>query len=215
MTFEPSQDFNAVIAAIDAVNAQDPRSTEVDGQSRPYETVYAERMTATLDQIYPNASELLRIAARSQHIRRWDIPRDSHPMGREGYQKWRLSLRKMHSELVGGIMAEHGYSEEDIAQVGTFLRKEQLKKHPDSQALENVVDVVFLGYYWDDFVAKYSHYDDDKLIDIVGKTLLKMSTTGHQAALALDLPEKTTRIVLAAVELKKDQLAALAKREVS
>lgn len=215
MAFTPSPKFEAVIAAIDAENAQDPRRTEVDGESRPYESVYAERMTRHLGIIYPDASELLRIAARAQHIRRWDIPRDSHPTGRAGYQKWRLSLRKMHSEIVGGVMREKGYSAEDIAQVGVFLRKEQLKKHPDSQALENVVDVVFLAYYWDDFVAKYPHYDDDKLIDIVGKTLLKMSTTGHQAALALDLPAETTRIVLAAVELKKDALAALAKREVS
>lgn len=215
MTFEPSQNFNAVIDAIDAVNAQDPRSTEVDGQSRPFESVYAERMTATLDQLYPDASELLRIAARAQHIRRWDIPRDTHPTGRQGYQKWRLSLRKMHAEIVGEIMLENGYDAEDIAQVGVFLRKEQLKKHPDSQALENVVDVVFLAYYWDDFVAKYNDYDDDKLIDIVGKTLRKMSTTGHQAALALDLPEATQRIVLAAVDREKDALAALAKREVS
>jgi len=215
MAFKPTQNFNAVIAAIDEVNAQDPRSTEVGGQSHPFESVYADRMTATLDQLYPNASELLRIAARAQHIRRWDIPRDSHPTGREGYQKWRLSLRKMHSELVGAIMLENGYAQSDVDQVGVFLRKEQLKKHPDSQALENVVDVVFLAYYWDDFVAKYSDYDDDKLIDIVGKTLRKMSTKGHQAALALDLPEATTRIVLAAVEREKDALAALAKREVS
>ena len=215
MTFKPSTNFNAVIAAIDAVNSQDPRSTEVDGQSRPYESVYAERMTATLGQLYPDASELLRIAARAQHIRRWDIPRDSHATGREGYHKWRLSLRKMHSELVGAIMLENGYDAADVDQVGVFLRKEQLKKHPDSQALENVVDVVFLGHYWDEFYAKYPHYDDDKWIDIVGKTLRKMSSTGHKAALALDLPEETTRIVLAAVEREKDALAALAKREVS
>ena len=215
MAFTPSPKFEAVIAAIDAENAQDPRRAEVDGESRPYESVYAERMTRHLDKIYPDASELLRIAARAQHIRRWDIPRDSHPTGRTGYQKWRLSLRKMHSELVGEIMQKNGYDADDIAQVGVFLRKEQLKKHPDSQALENVVDVVFLAYYWDDFVAKYNHYDDDKLIDIVGKTLRKMSTTGHQAALALDLPEATLRIVLAAVEREKDALAALAKREVS
>ena len=79
--------------------------------------------------------------------------------------------------------------------------------------MENVVDVVFLDYYWDDFVGKYPHYDDDKLIDIVGKTLRKMSSAGHQAALELDLPAETARIVLAAVEREKDTLAAMAARE--
>lgn len=214
MTFTPSPQFDAVIAAIDAVNAEDPRSIETAGQSRPYESVYAERMTETLNGLYPDASELLRIAARAQHIRRWQIPRNTFPKNREGYQKWRLGMRKLHAEIVGGIMAEYGYSAGDIELVGKFLRKEQLKKNADSQALENVVDVVFLNYYWDEFVGRYPDYDDDKLIDIVGKTLRKMSSHGHQAALALDLPEATRRIVLAAVERERDTLAALAKHEV-
>jgi hypothetical protein len=38
-----------------------------------------------------------------------------------------------------------------------------------------------------------------------------MSPKGHQAALALDLPERTRRLVLAAVEREKDTLAKLAK----
>ena len=214
-TTTTSKQFVAVIAAIDAANAEDSRVTIVDGEAYPFESVYADRMTETLEKLYPDASELLRIAARAQHIRRWEIPRDKYPKNREGYQEWRLELRKMHAELVGAIMAENSYSADDIERVGMFLKKEKLKKDVESQALENVVDVVFLAYYWDDFAAKYSYYDDDKLIDIVGKTLLKMSTKGHQAALALDLPEDTKRIVLAAVEREKDRLSAMAKHEIS
>jgi len=214
MTYTTSKQFKTVIAAIDAANTEDTRVTVVDGKAHPFESVYADRMSETLEKLYPDASELLRIAARAQHIRRWEIPRDSYPKNREGYQKWRLELRKMHAELVGAIMAKNGYSENDIERVGMFLKKEKLKKDPQSQALENVVDVVFLAYYWDDFAAKYSHYDDDKLIDIVGKTLRKMSTKGHQAALALNLPTDTKRIVLAAVEREKDRLAVMAKHEI-
>lgn len=215
MSFQPSDKFNAVIAAIDAANAEDPRVTEVDGEKRPYEAVYAERMWEKLDELYPDAGELLRIAARAQHIRRWAIPRADYPEGKEGYQKWRLTLRQMHSDIVGAFMREAGYSDEEAEQVGAHLRKEQLKKNADSQALENVVDVVFLTYYWDEFLAKYAHYDDDKLVDIVGKTLRKMSSTGHKAALALDLDERTARIVGAALEREKKALEALAKHEVS
>ena len=213
MPFTPTEQFNAVIEAIDAVNAEDPRKITVDGVEHPFESVYADRMTETMHRMYPEASELLRIAARAQHIRRWQIPRDTYPRNKEGYQKWRLGMRKLHADLVGGIMKENGYSADDIALVGTFLRKERLKRDGDSQALENVVDVVFLDYYWDDFVTKFSDYDDDKLIDIVGKTLRKMSSHGHAAALALDLPPETARIVLAAVEREKDTLAAMAARE--
>ncbi len=213
MPFTSTDQFNAVITAIDAVNAEDPRKITVDGAKQPFETVYANRMTETLERMYPDASELLRIAARAQHIRRWQIPRDSYPRNKEGYQKWRLGMRKLHAQLVGGIMSSNGYSTDDIALVGSYLRKEALKRVDDSQALENVVDVVFLAYYWDDFVEKFSDYDDDKLIDIVGKTLRKMSSHGHAAALALDLPADTTRIVLAAVERESDFLAKMAERE--
>ena len=213
MPFTATDRFNAVIKAIDAVNAQDPRKITVNGTEQPFETVYANRMTETLEQMYADASELLRIAARAQHIRRWQIPRDTFPRNKEGYQKWRLGMRQLHAELVGGIMADNGYSSDDISDVGMFLRKERLKRVADSQALENVVDVVFLNYYWDDFVEKFSDYDDDKLIDIVGKTLRKMSSVGHATALALDLPPETARIVLAAVEREKDTLAKMAERE--
>ena len=107
-------------------------------------------------------------------------------------------------------MARNGYTASDIARVAMMIRKEQLKKDRDSQALENVVDVVFVEHYFDDFLAKYSGYDDDKIIDIVGKTLRKMSPKGHQVALALDLPERTRRLVTAAVERESDTLAKLA-----
>lgn len=205
-----SDRLEAVMAAIDSANSDDPRATVVDGQSRPYEIVYAERMTARLAVLYPQASEVLRIAARAQHIRRWDIPRGRYPEGRDGYNAWRKACREHHGEVVGKIMIAQGYEADDVAQVVKLIKKEQLKKDPESQALENVVDVVFVEHYFEDFIGKYSAYDDDKIIDIVGKTLRKMSPKGHQAALALDLPERTRRLVLAAVEREAATLAKLA-----
>ncbi|MGR3289568.1 MAG: DUF4202 domain-containing protein [Paracoccaceae bacterium] len=209
----PSPQFTAVLKAIDTTNALDPRTITVDGTKQPFESVYATRMTETLAQLYPDAPDLLRIAARAQHIRRWQIPRDTYPKTRPGYQKWRLELRQLHARLVGEIMADNGYSSDDIDQVGGYLRKEKLKKDAQSQALENTVAVVFLAHYWDDFAARHPQYDDDKLIDIVAKTLRKMSSHGHSAALALDLPAAARHIVLAAVEREKDTLAKMAERE--
>lgn len=205
-----SERFDAVIRAIDDANADDPRRTPVGGVERPYEVVYAERMTERLAAMYPDASELLRIAARAQHIRRWDIPRANYPEGRNGYNDWRKACREHHGEVISRIMGEHGYSPEDIARVVMLIKKEQLKKDRESQALENVVDVVFVDHYFDEFLGKYSHYDEDKVVDIVGKTLRKMSPKGHAAALALDLPERTRELIMKAVEREKDTLAKLA-----
>ncbi len=209
--FESTQLYTAVVAAIDAANADDSRAIVVEGVTRPYEVVYSERMTRRLEAMYPEASELLRIAARGQHVRRFDIPRSQFPEGRNGYNEWRRTCREHHATLLREIMSRHGYDSRDIEHVAKLVKKGQLKKDKESQALENVVDVVFLDHYFDEFYGKYSHYDDAKMIDIIGKTLRKMSPKGHQAALALNLPERTRKLVLAAVEREATALAALAK----
>ena len=203
--------FDAVIAEIDAANAADPRTVTIGGTARPFELVYAERMSERLAQIYPEASELLRIAARAQHIRRWDIARASFPEGRHGYNDWRKNCREHHAELVRAIMTRHGYGEDEIGRVAMLIRKEQLKKEKESQALENVVAVVFLEHYFEDFDSKHSDYDEAKVVDIIAKTLRKMSPRGHQAALALPLPERTRKLIAAAIEREAETLAALAK----
>ena len=56
----------------------------------------------------PKASEPLRLAARCQHLCRWMIPRDSYPMTRAGYLKWREDLKHFHAEKAGAILRELG-----------------------------------------------------------------------------------------------------------
>jgi hypothetical protein len=198
--------FEATIAALDAANADDPR--RIEGET--FECVYARRMSACLSRIYPEASELLKIAARAQHLRRWEIPRAAYPEGRHGYDAWRRACRSHHAERAGEIMRTQGYDEDAIARVGAIIRKERLKKDADSQALENVAAVVFLEHYLDDFLNKYAAYDDAKLVDILGKTLCKMSPRGHAAALALPLPERAQALVEEALRREADVLARLA-----
>lgn len=202
--------FEDLIAAIDAANADDPRKVEIDGAPRSFEIVYSEHMTNRLAALYPDASELLKIAARAQHLRRWDIPRENFPQGRHGYNDWRKECRIHHARLVGELMRAQGYDEEAAAHVGSLIRKEKLKKERESQALENVAAIVFLEHYFDDFHEKYKDYDDDKIVDILGKTLCKMSPKGHAAALALPLPERTRALVAAAIARESEALAKLA-----
>jgi hypothetical protein len=187
--------LEAVIAEIDSANAADPRQDIVAGKSRPREVIYSERMSECLPRLYPEASEALRIAARAQHICRWQIPRNKYPLGREGYNAWRAACRDHHAALTSAIMRRHGYADSEIAQVVKIIKKEQLKRDPESQALENVVAVVFVQHYLDEFVGAHKDYDDAKLADILRKTLRKMDPIGHAAALGLELPEPTRRLI--------------------
>jgi len=187
--------FQQAIAKFDAANAQDPNQENFDGKSYPKELLYAQRMTAMLEQFAPNAAEAVQLAARSQHICRWKSPRNAYPMDGTGYKKWRTDLYKFHGETAGAIMREVGYDDEMIARVQALLRKEKLKVNPETQMLEDVIDLVFLQHYLADFVSKYSHYEEEKLLGILRKTWRKMSDNGHAAALKLDYTPEILAVI--------------------
>lgn len=186
----PSSRYEAVIAAIDAANAADPNTIEIEGRPEPAELVYGRRMSATLERMEPAASEPLRIAARGQHIERWRSPRKTYPDGRAGYLTWRKDLKDFHARRLGELMANAGYEPGDIARVGALVRKEKLKREPEVQLLEDVVCVVFLEHYLKAFLAKT---EPAKMPGILAKTWRKMSEHGHAEALKLDLPPEVLR----------------------
>ena len=183
MIADPTR-FETAIARFDAANAADPNTEMVDGVAYPKELLYAQRMTAWLDKLAPDASEVLRLAARAQHIRRWAIPRRDYPMTRTGYLKWRTSLYHFHADTAGDILRQVGYDDATIAAVQSLLRKERLKRNPDMQRLEDVICLVFLESYFANFAPQY---DEQKVLDIVRKTWKKMSPRGRAAARDLTL----------------------------
>lgn len=193
--------FEQAIAAFDAVNAQDPNKEQAGGKEYPKEILYAQRMSEMLERFAPDASEAVKLAVRAQHIKRWAILRSEYPMTPIGYKQWRIRLYKFHADLAAEILREVGYDEEMIARVHSIVRKEALKLHPETQMLEDVVDLVFLEHYLEDFVNKYGSAGEAKMIDILRKTWKKMSPQGHEAALKLiKLPEALVPVVLKAVK---------------
>ena len=178
-----SEHFDEAIARFDAANAADPNKEVFEGKEYPKELLYAQRMTAWLDKYQPDASETLRLAARAQHICRWKIPRREYPMDRDGYNKWRTTLAKMHGDIAAEIMQQVGYDEQMCEQVKALMMKDRFKlAGQDGQTLEDVICLVFLEFYFAPFAPKYSA---PKLTGIVRKTWRKMSERGHQTALTL------------------------------
>lgn len=195
---EPSDRLAAAFAAFDEANAADPNRVAAGGESWPKELLYARQMTEWLARFAPDASEALRLAARCQHIRRWEIPRDDFPRGRIGYLKWRTRLKHFHAEAAAEILERVGYDGETIARVQALLRKEHLKRDPEVQTLEDVVCLVFLENWFADFARQH---EPDKIVDIVAKTWKKMSPAGREAALGMAhaLPEDARVLVGRAV----------------
>jgi hypothetical protein len=153
-------------------------------------------MAQTLLQFDSMASDELRIAVHAQHICRWKIAREDYPMDKVGYIKWRETLKKMHAEITSDILRDVGYDQEFMDRVSFLIQKKLIKKDRESQTLEDVVCLVFLEYYFEDFSTKH---EDEKLIDILRKTWAKMSEKGHIAALNLNLSNKSLFLIKKAI----------------
>ena len=144
-------------------------------------------MSEECDRLFPDASELLKIAVRGQHIERWALKRAEYPEGRTGYLTWRRDLAGHHANRVGEIMASEGYSPEEIDQVGKMLRKQGIKRDEEVQALEDTACFVFLKWYFEPFAAQHI---PDKIQSVVEKTARKMSAAARERVLEeFDLPE--------------------------
>jgi hypothetical protein len=165
------------LAAIDAANAADPTQEE----GRPAALLYGERMSAELARLHPDASEVLQVAARGQHVERWLLPRGDFPEGKEGYLAWRREQARRHAARVGGILRAAGYGEAEAERAGVLLRKEGIKRDAEVQALEDVICFVFLRWYFAPFAAARPA---EEVRDIVAKTARKMSAAGRARALA-------------------------------
>lgn len=176
--------FDAAIAAIDRANADDPEQIVVDGVERPKEQAHAEMMTAWVERLTPDVSEAQRLAARAHHLRRWSIPRSSYDDGRKGYLRWRNALKKQHAVEVGEILRGEGYDEATITEVQRIVAKDGLKSDPAVQTHEDALCLVFLETQFDDLTERVG---EDKTVEVLQRTLEKMSDQAKGIALGLEL----------------------------
>ena len=184
--------YLAALKLIDEAHSVDPKKVEVNGMEIPYELHYSEKMSKYLEKYNPNASDILRLAIRAQHLRRWEIPRDSYPMNKVGYYAWRTYLKKRQAEMASQICLDCGYSEDDASRVAHLIRKEDLKKDEETQTLEDVACLVFLDDQFEEFEKQH---DEDKIVKILQKTWGKMSEKGHHLALEIPMSERCKDLV--------------------
>lgn len=188
-----NEKFTEAIRRFDEENSRDPHQEPGEGEAR--ELIYARRLTAWVKRLAPQASETLLLAARSQHLCRWEIPRSSYEMTRAGYLRWRAELKEFHAKKSAAILQAVGYDEEVIAQVQDLNRKKNLGRDPECQVLEDALCLVTLEFQLADLMAKT---DSEKMIGILRKTWKKMSEQARQEALQLPYsPEQRALIVSA------------------
>ncbi|HEY6728129.1 MAG TPA: DUF4202 domain-containing protein [Polyangiaceae bacterium] len=191
-----ASEVDAAIALFKRANARDPNQIPVNGRLEPKQLVQAERIFGWVLRLNPEASDALRLAAYAQHVRRWEVPRESYPSGRVGYLKWRKDLSKFHADLAAETLREAGVASETIAAVRQLNLKQGLTTNPDTQTLEDALCLTFLEYELEEFAARHA---PAKVVDILRKTWRKLSPQAQRAALELHLPASARRLVEAAL----------------
>jgi hypothetical protein len=189
--------LESALAAIDAANADDPNRIVVGGVERPKELAHAELVTEWVRRLVPEPSEELLLAARAHHLRRWVVPRSTYPDGRAGYLRWRRHLHERHAEETAEILAAAGYDEAVISRVADIVRKRNLARDPEVQALEDALCLVFLDTQLHELAGRVER---PKMVDVLRKTLVKMSEDGKRHALALDLHPDDAALLTEALE---------------
>ncbi len=183
--FQPAdaKRFESVLRRFDAENARDPNVERVAGQSYPRELIYAQWLTDWVLKLAPNAGEPLRLAARCQHLCRWEIPRNSYPLDKPGYLRWRADLKKFHADKAGEILREVGYDAATIQRVQELNLKQNFPADLEVRVLEDALCLVFLERQ---FAALAAKADEDKMINALQKSWKKMTPTAQAEALKLD-----------------------------
>lgn len=184
---EDSQRFESALRRFDGANSRDPNPEVADGVFRPREWLYAQRLTKWVLSLCPGASEELRLAARSQHLCRWEIPRQSYPMTRAGYLQWRATLKKFHAQKAGNILREAGYPEDVIRRVQDLNLKKHFPDDPEARVLEDALCLMFLEFQLADLAAKTAA---DKTINALQKSWAKMTGAARAEALKLNYGER-------------------------
>ncbi len=181
---------------IDQAHSADPKRT-ADG--RPAELVYADNMERWVTQVAADATPILRLAARCQHLERWSVPRASFPLDKPGYHAWRKSLYKKQADRARELLLQAGVSAAEADEVATWVSKTGLKTNLGTQALEDAACLVFLDTEIAAFATTHADYTREKYVDIIRKTWRKMSPRAQELAHTVAMPPDFAALVKEAI----------------
>jgi len=181
-----------VLAQLTAAHKKDPNRETWNNEVFPAEWLYIRRITDRLASFSPEASTELIVAANCQHLYRWEIERASFPEGRIGYYQWRNYLSDYQFQKAREIILETGFGAEFADRVKLIVKKENIFINPEAQTLEDVVCLVFMEFYLDDFIRAKSELN---MATVILKTWNKMSEKGHQEALKIHFSDETLPVI--------------------
>ncbi len=184
--------FAEAIRRFDETNGEDPRTELVEGTRQARELLFARRVYEWVPKLIAERSEELLLAARGHTLRRWMIPRDQYPKTAPGYRRWREALAAFHAEQAAGILKEVGYSDATVARVRALILRKNWRNDAEGRALEDADCLVFLETKLDGYLDEW---EEEKTVNILKKTLRKMTPAGKEHAGCLRLSDRCAELL--------------------
>jgi hypothetical protein len=191
-----SERYATATQAIDAANALDPTRVSVRGVSLPLALAHGQYAVEWVAELDPTADELVLLAARAHHLRRWELPRSDYEPGRAGYLRWKRDQRQRHARDVADLLTPLGYEAEEVALVQAWVRRDHLATDPGSQLVEDAACLVFIETQLADVAGKLEH---DHLVEVIRKTAKKMSPAALAAVSRIPLGASEQALLAAAL----------------
>lgn len=160
---------------------------------RPLARLQGERAHHWVLRLDPDASAALQLAARAHHIGRWELARSEFDEGRNGYLRWRREQKSRHAELLGRVLLAEDVPPQILQRAREIVQKKGLGVDPEVQTFEDAVCLTFIETQFVTTADKLA--DDDKMVEVVAKTLRKMSRSGIEATASIALDPRSTEIV--------------------
>lgn len=170
--------YKKACEAINEAHSKDTNKEIVDGTEIAVELIYSQRMLKVLTEFSVDADYKMKLAAQCQHFERWSVLRNIYPMDKKGYYQWRKAIMEYQLKRTAEVLTLSGISQKDIHNISDILLNRGKKEHAEGQVMEDVACIVFVEWYLPVFAVKH---EPEKVIDIVKKTVKKISEEGMLA----------------------------------
>lgn len=183
-------DLAAILRKIDQANRDDPN----DFEGAPLALVQGRLAHGWVVRLDADASIALQVAARAHHLRRWALPRAEFPAGRDGYLRWRQEQKQAQVDALAELLD----GADVVNRASVIIKKTGLATDPDVQTYEDAVCLTFIETQFLSTADKLG--DDKKMVEVLAKTLRKMTPAGHAAAATIPVNDRAAEIIRQARE---------------
>ncbi len=113
-------------------------------------------------------------------------------MNKQGYRQWRDACAAHHAQVAEKLLRNQGYEDAIVSQVLDLILKKNWPADSQAQTLEDADCLAFLEMKLATYVDEW---ETDKAVNILRKTLRKMTPQARELAATIDLDPRAAELL--------------------